>query len=205
MSTCTACTHRDAGDAYLCERCATRLADRLAGLPDLYAELSLVPRVTGLAEVVTAAPAASRAPINLDVLDAVDLGGAARILEARRADIQAVRWPDRGAPASADLMAHCRWLRMELDWIAAHYPAAAELDREVYALEAQALTIVGAPPARAQRLGSCIAVTDDAGTVCGVALKRYPGEPVRCRVCRTEYRTEADLLLLQHYQPRQTA
>lgn len=94
---------------------------------------------------------------------------------------------------------------MELDWIAAWYPAAAELAAEVRTLESSALTIVGAPPARAQRLGYCIAVTDDAGTVCGAVLRRYPGEPVRCRWCRTEYRTEADLLLLRHYQPEEVA
>lgn len=203
MSTCTACTDRDAGDRYLCDRCTTRLNDRLAGLPDLYAELSIVPRVTGLVEVVTAAPVEARAPIDLTALDMP--GNAAWKLEVRRRDIQRVRWPERSGPEPASLMAHCRWLRMELDWIAAWYPAAAELAAEVRTLESSALTIVGAPPARAQRLGYCIAVTDDAGTVCGAVLRRYPGEPVRCRWCRTEYRTEADLLLLRHYQPEEVA
>ncbi|MET8693608.1 hypothetical protein ABZV65_13815 [Streptomyces bauhiniae] len=203
MSTCTACTDRDAGDRYLCDRCTTRLGDRLAGLPDLYAELSITPRVTGLAEVVTAAPVEARAPIDLTALDMP--GNAAWKLEIRRRDIQRVRWPERSGPEPASLMAHCRWLRMELEWIAAHYPAADKLDAEVYVLEAQALSILGTPPPRAQRLGYCVAVTDDAGTVCGAVLTRLPGEPVRCRWCRTEYRTETDLLLLRHYQPEEVA
>ncbi|MFD6024533.1 hypothetical protein [Streptomyces griseoluteus] len=203
MSTCTACTDRDAGDYYLCERCFGLLEQRLLNMPDLYAELSIIPRVTGLAEVVTAAPAEARAPIDLNALDMP--GNAAWTLEIRRRDIQRVRWPDRSGPAPASLMAHCRWLRMELEWIAASYPAVAELAAEVRKLESQALSILGTPPRRAQQLGSCIAVTDDAGTVCGAALRRYPGEVVRCRKCRTEYRTEADLLLLQHFQPQESA
>ncbi|MGW3110529.1 hypothetical protein [Streptomyces sp. NPDC001091] len=203
MSTCTACTDRDAGEFYLCQRCFGLLEQRLLNLPDLYAELSIVPRVTGLAEVVTAAPAEARAPIDLTAYDMP--GTAAWRLEVRRRDIQRVRWPERSGPEPASLMAHCRWLRMELGWIAAHYPAAAKLATEVYALEAEALSVLGTPPPRAQRLGSCVAVTDDAGTVCGAALKRYPGETLRCRKCRTEYRTEADLLLLQHFQPRASA
>jgi hypothetical protein len=50
-----------------------------------------------------------------------------------------------------------------------------------------------------------VAVTDDLGTVCGAVLSRRPGGPVRCRWCGTDYRTETELLLLRHYQPKESA
>jgi hypothetical protein len=53
-----------------------------------------------------------------------------------------------------------------------------------------------------QRLGVCVAVTDDAGTVCNAVLTRLPGQAVRCRRCGTAYSNEMDLLLLAHYQPQ---
>jgi hypothetical protein len=90
---------------------------------------------------------------------------------------------------------------MELEWVVVHYPAAGELAREVRELEAQLRSLVGDPIPRRQRIGLCVAVTDDQGTVCGAVLSRLPGEPVQCRWCGTAYRTEVDLLLLQHHQP----
>ncbi|MFJ8110449.1 hypothetical protein [Streptomyces sp. NPDC096132] len=204
---CTLCEDQ-AGEAYLCERDTRALAGRLADLPTLYAEVAecLVPRQRGWGEIVaTKSAAGPRSPLDEDVLDTVNTVRAAEVIRSWRIDVQRVRWPHHSAPAPAGLAADCRWLGMELDWIAAEYPAAGDLAREVRELEKQARTIVGDPVPRPQRLGLCIAVTDAKGTVCGAVLARLPGGPVRCRWCRTEYRTETDLLLLRHYQPKLTA
>lgn len=194
---------------HLCPRHTQALAERLKTLPALFAELAehLVPRRTGLSS--TGGPAGPRSPINEDVVD-LRQGGVVLIVESWRADVQRVRWPRHGPPSIEGGMdqrvtAACRWLGMELEWIVASYPAAGDLAREVRELEGGMLAIVGEPPPRPQRLGVCVAVTDDQGTVCGADLVRLPGAPVRCRVCRTVYRTEQELLLLQHFQPRATA
>ncbi|MET8824768.1 hypothetical protein ABZX40_17860 [Streptomyces sp. NPDC004610] len=166
----------------------------------------LVPRQLGLGEIVaTRGAAGPRSPLNEDVLDEIHDGNMAAVVHSWRVDVQRVRWPQHGPPdPAAGLAADCRWLAMELEWITANYPAAGDLAREVRELEGAARSIVGDPAPRPQRLGLCVAVTDDQGTVCGAVLTRLPGGPVRCRWCRTEYRTEQDLLLLQHHQPRAT-
>jgi hypothetical protein len=205
VNACTLCED-ETGEAYLCERDTHALAGRLARLPELYAELTvhLVPRRTGPAELVTAAIAGPRSPLNEDVFDLVQGRHMVTVMESWREDVQRVRWPQHTPPPPAGLASACRWLGMELDWIVARYPAVGDLAREVRDLEGQARTIVGDPPPRPQRLGLCVAVTDDKGTVCGAVLSRLPGGPVRCRWCGTEYRTETDLLLLRHYQPTST-
>jgi hypothetical protein len=196
---------------YLCEPDALALAGRLERLPALFEELAvhLVPRCSGLAERVASGPAGPRSPLNEDVID-LRAGGIALVLESWRADVQRGRWPDHGAPPveggmDRRVVVACRWLGMELEWIAANYPAAGDLAREVREMEGAALSIVGEPPPRPQRLGLCVAVTDDEGTVCGAVISRLPGGPVRCRWCRTEYRTERDLLLLLDKQPKVSA
>ncbi|MER6956033.1 hypothetical protein [Streptomyces sp. NPDC000618] len=206
MTTCTLCED-ETGEAYLCERDTHALAGRLARLPDLVAELGhhLVPRVSGLAEHIASGPAGPRSPLNEDVLDLMMSGHFAAVVRLWRIDVQRERWPQHSPPPPAGVAADCRWLGMELEWIAARYPAAGELAREVRSMEGTILSIVGAPPPRPQRIGLCVAVTDDQGTVCGAVLTRLPGQPVRCRWCRTEYRTETDLLLLRHHQPKATA
>ncbi|WP_330265302.1 hypothetical protein [Streptomyces griseorubiginosus] len=207
MSACELCGEA-AADRYLCERHTVRLAKQLADLPALYAEVGecLVPRRYGWGEIVaTKAAAGPRSPLDEDVLDTVNWGRASEVTRLWRVDVQRVRWPQHAAPPPSGLSADCRWLGMELEWIVANYPAAGDLAAEVGDLERAARSIVGDPEPRRQRLGVCVAVTDDQGTVCGAVLSRLPGEPVRCRWCGTSYRTEQDLLLLQHYQPRQTA
>ncbi|WP_333746157.1 hypothetical protein [Streptomyces sp. IBSBF 2950] len=194
---------------HLCHRHSLALAGRLERLPLLFSELTehLQPRRTGLTEI--GGPAGPRSPLNEDVID-LRQGGVVLVVESWRTDVQRVRWPRHSPPPieggmDQRVMTACRWLGMELEWIAAHYPAAGDLAREVREMEGGMLAIVGEPPPRPQRLGTCIAVVDDAGTVCGAELSRLPGGPVRCRQCRTSYRTEQDLLLLWHYQPRQSA
>lgn len=204
MTTCELGGH-DAGARYLCERHTLALAGQLEQLPALAGELvhCLVPRRSGFGELVTASTAGPRSPINEDVLDLMQSNRVGEVVHSWRVDVQRERWPQHTPPPPDGLAADCRWLAMEVEWIAAEYPAAGELAREVRSLEGELRSLVGDPVPRRQRLGLCVAVTDNAGTVCGAVLTRLPGDPVRCRWCRTEYRTESDLLLLLHYQPKQ--
>lgn len=191
--------------SYLCARDAARLAERLAELPTLYAEVAecLVPRRSGWGDIIaTKGAAGPRSPLNEDVLDEVNATRAAEVLQSWRVDVQRIRWPQHTPPPPYGLAANCRWLAMEVEWIAANYPAAADLAREVSTLEAQARDLVGDPIPRRKVVGQCIAVTDDQGTVCGADITHRAGESrLKCHTCQTVYAGQTDLLLLLHYQP----
>ena len=201
----TACHLCSTPGPALCPRHQRRLADRLTDLPTLYDEVAhcLVPRGHGWGDIVaTRAAAGPRSPVNEDILDTINAGRAGEVIRSWRLDVQRVRWPRHGEPAPAPLAADCRWLVMELDWIAAHYPACGDLYREVGALEAQARAVVGDPIPRRKVIGRCIAVTDDQGAVCGADITHLAGESrLVCQACGTAYEGEQDLLLLLHYQP----
>lgn len=166
----------------------------------------LVPRQHGWGEIVATRTAAGpRSPLNEDVLDELGSGEMAAVLHARRVDIQRVRWPHHSPPPPDGVAADCRWIAMELDWIAAHYPAAGDLAAEVRSLEARARDLVGDPVPRRKVVGSCIAVVDDQGTVCGADITHRAGESrLVCRSCRCVYEGQQELLLLLHYQPADT-
>ncbi|MEU1008176.1 hypothetical protein [Streptomyces sp. NPDC005890] len=207
MTSCELCGEESAG-RYLCERHTVRLARQLADLPTLYAEVGecLVPRRSGWGEIIaTKAAAGPQSPLNEDVLDTVSGARAAEVVRLWRVDVQRVRWPHHGAPAPAPLAADCRWLAMELDWIAAHYPAAGDLAREIWTLGAQARSVVGDPAPRPQRLGTCVAITAE-GVVCGAVISRLPGKTrVQCQWCGYVYETGLDWMRLQHFQPQESA
>jgi hypothetical protein len=203
---CELCGNATSG--YLCTRHSEQLVARLEELPALYAEVGecLVPRQSGWGEIVaTKSAAGPRSPIDEDVLDTVNWARAAEVMRLWRTDVRRVRWPHRGTPPPGSLADDCRWLARQIDWIVASYPAAGDLAREVHDLERQARSVVGDPEPRVQRIGLCVAVTDDQGTVCGAVLSRLPGESLRCRWCGTGYGTEADILRLAHFQPKNVA
>ncbi|MFJ2259500.1 hypothetical protein ACIOKD_14360 [Streptomyces sp. NPDC087844] len=204
MTLCGMCG-QEAGDRFLCPRETTRLAKQLAELPVLYDELvqCLVPRRSGFGEIVSTRGAAGpRSPLDESVLDEISTGAIGLVVHSWRVDVQRVRWPQHSPPPPGTLAADCRWLAMELDWIAANYPAAADLAREVSALERQARAVTGDPVPQRKTVGQCIAVTDDQGTVCGADITHRAGESdLRCRACHCVYAGQADLLLLLHYQP----
>ncbi|WP_030682093.1 hypothetical protein [Streptomyces cellulosae] len=206
--TCGLCGN-EAGGRQLCHRDTVKLAERLTDLPTLHDELvqCLVPRRYGWGEIVSTKGAAGpQSPLDEDVLDEMSSGGMAAVVHSWRVDVQRVRWPHHSAPPPDGLAADCRWLAMELDWIAEHYPAAGDLAREVRALESRARDVVGDPVPRRKTVGQCIAVTDDQGTVCGADITHLAGESrLECRSCRTVYAGEQDLLLLLHYQPAGSA
>lgn len=206
MSACELCGG-EAGGRYLCERHAVKLAERLAELPVLYAEVTecLVPRRSGFGEIVaTRGAAGPRSPLDEDVLDTVNVAQAAEVTHLWRVDVQRVRWPHHGPPPAPDLKADCRWLAMELEWIVDRYPAAGDLAAEVGELEAVARSIVGDPVPRRQRLGTCVAV-DTEGVVCGAVISRLPGETrLTCRWCGYVYGAR-DFVLLYELQPKEAA
>ncbi|MFE5217493.1 MULTISPECIES: hypothetical protein [unclassified Streptomyces] len=202
MSACELCGEAAAG-RYLCERHAVRLARQLDELPTLYSEVGecLVPRRAGGGDIVaTKSAAGPRSPLNEDVLDTVNWGRAAEVVHLWRVDVQRERWPQHGAPAPAPFAADCRWLAMELEWIADYYPAAGEMAREVGELETMARSVVGDPAPRRQRLGTCVAVSAE-GVVCGAVISRLPGQTrVQCQWCQYVYETGLDWIRLQHFQ-----
>ncbi|MER6531178.1 hypothetical protein [Streptomyces sp. NPDC001508] len=204
--TCELCGNATSG--YLCTRHREELAARLAELPALYDEVGecLVPRRSGWGEIVaTHGAAGPQSPINEDVLDTVNWGRAAEVMRLWRIDVRRVRWPHRGAPPPGGLAEDCRWLAQQLDWITAAYPAAGDLAREVWTLEAQARTVVGDPAPRTQRLGTCVAITAE-GVVCGAQISRLPGQTrLACWWCGYTYATAQDWARLQHFQPAESA
>lgn len=209
-ASCGLC-ERDLEHGYLCPGDTIALAERLDRLPALFEELAvhLVPRRSGFGEYVSSGPAGPRSPLNEDVID-LRQGGIVLVLESWRADVQRVRWPSHDAPPAEGgmdrrVMVACRWLGMELEWIASEYPAAGDLAREVREMEGAALSIVGDPPPRPQRLGTCVAV-DVEGVVCGAVIRRLPGQTrVRCSWCSYTYATPQDWALLQLFQPKESA
>lgn len=207
MTACALCGD-DAGGRYLCGRHAVKLAKSLAELPALYDEVGacLVPRRGGWGEIVSTRGAAGpRSPINEDVLDTVTWGRAAEVMHLWRVDVQRERWPQHAPPPVSGLAQDCRWLAMELEWVAAAYPAAGELAREVGEMEGQARSVVGDPAPRAQRLGTCVAV-DGEGVVCGAVISRMPGQTrLTCKWCGYSYETGQDWMRLQYFQPRESA
>ncbi|GGV13774.1 hypothetical protein [Streptomyces spectabilis] len=207
MNACGLC-ERPSEHSYLCPGCARGLAESLDQLPVLHDELveCLVPRRYGFGDIVaTRGAAGPRSPLDEDVLDEMNSGHMAAVVHLWRVDVQRVRWPSHGEPPPAGLAADCRWLAMELNWIAAEYVAAGDLAREVSDLERDARSIVGDPAPRPQRLGTCVAV-DTGGVVCGAVIKRMPGQTrLRCRWCGYTYETAQDWMRLQHFQPEEVA
>lgn len=205
--TCGRC-ERDLKHGYLCATCTRTLAARLEELPTLYDEVAecLVPRGGGWGEIVaTRGAAGPRSPINEDILDEVNTVRAAEVAHLWRVDVQQERWPQHTPPPPAGLAADCRWLSMELDWIASAYPAAGDLAQEMHELETAARSIVGDPAPRSQRLGTCVAIVAE-GVVCGAVIKRMPGETkLMCRWCGYTYAGALDWMRLQHFQPKEVA
>lgn len=207
-ASCGLCEH-ELEHGYLCPGDVLGLAGRLERLPKLFVELGLylAPAARPLGERITTAPAEPPLPLNEAVLD-LRHGGIALVLESWRADVQAARgWGPPAIEGSIDrrVMASCRWLGMSLEWIAAEYPAAGDLAREVRELEGAALSIVGAKPDRGRPLGQCVAVVDREGTLCGAAIRYRNGDTrLVCPWCACVYEAK-DFLTLRQHQPEEAA
>ncbi|MGW1000764.1 hypothetical protein [Streptomyces sp. NPDC002520] len=208
MTSCELCGE-ETGGRYLCERDTTLLAARLDRMPKWYAALEgfLVPAVHGGGERVAGGRAEPGLPVNEMVLD-LRYGGIALVLEGWRADAQRFRgWgePVFAGTVERRVLAAARWLGMNLDWIAVEYPAAGDLAREVRGMEGAALSIVGDPKPKAQRLGTCVKVTAD-GSACGAVISRLPGETrLTCPWCSYTYATAMDWFALTESDTKETA
>jgi hypothetical protein len=206
-ASCGLC-EREISDGYLCPADALALAERLERMPKLYRALEgfLAPAGHQGAEHVSSGRTGAGLPVNEAVLD-LRYGGIALVLEGWRSDVQRVRgWGEPAVEGTVErrVIAAARWLGMSLEWIAAEYPAAGDLAREVRELEGAALSIVGALPDRGRRIGQCVAV-DASGIVCGAALRHRGGETrLVCPWCTCVYGPE-DFLMLAQLQPEESA
>jgi hypothetical protein len=129
------------------------------------------------------------------------------VLESWRSDIHSVRgWGEPAVTGGLDyrVMHVCRWIGMQLEWIAASYPGAGDLAREIRDLEGNALSIVGAKPDRGRLLGQCVAV-DASGVVCGAPIRYRTGDRVLvCAWCSYTYEQQ-DFITLHDLQPKESA
>lgn len=200
---------RDLEHGYLCPGDTLALAERLDRIPKVYAALAgfLSPAGRAATEFVSRSHAGASLPVDEAVLD-LRYGGIALVLEGWRSDVQRVRgWGEPAITGDVEerVRVAARWLGMELSWIADCYPAAGDLAREIRELEGAALSIVGAKPDRGKPIGQCVAI-DSSGVVCGATIRHRAGESkLVCGWCHAVYGTEQDLLLLLHYQPKESA
>lgn len=208
MNVCGLC-ERELEHGCLCPGDTLALAERLDRLPKLYTALAgfLAPAARGGAERVSAGHVAPALPVNEAALD-LRYGGMVCVLERWRSDVQAVRgWGQPAIEAGMErrLLVAARWLGMSLDWIAANYPPAGDLAREVRDLEGAGLSIIGALPDRGRRIGQCVAVVDREGAVCGATIRHQRGETkLVCPWCECVYES-TDFLMLRHFQPSESA
>lgn len=196
-ATCGVC-ERQLVDGYLCPADVLALAERLDRMPKLYKALGafLAPAVRGASERASGGASVASLPVNEAVLD-LRYGGIALVLESWRSDVQACRaWGEPAIEGGVErrVLAAARGLGMNLEWIAASYPAAGDLAREIREMEGAALSIVGALPDRGRRIGQCVAA-DASGVVCGATLYHRAGEPLRCDWCGCGYPPETWLQL----------
>jgi hypothetical protein len=207
VNVCGLC-ERDLEHGYLCPGDTLALAERLARLPKAYEALAgfLTPAAHSGGERTGKGHAGSVLPVNEDVLD-LRYGGIALVLESWRSDVQRARgWGEPAIEGSIDrrVLVAARALSMSLEWIAASYPAAGDLAREVREVEGAALSIVGALPDRGRRIGQCVATVDKVGTVCGATIRHQRGETkLVCPWCECVYE-ERDFLTLARFQPQES-
>lgn len=206
MNDCGLC-EQQLEHGHLCPGCARSTTERLDRMPKLYAALAgfLSPATRASAEFVSRSHAGASLPVDEAVLD-LRYGGIALVLEGWRSDVQRVRgWGEPSTEGSVEgrVLRAARWLSMELSWIAASYPAAGDLAREIRHLEGAALSVVGAAPDRGRRIGTCVAV-DASGAVCGAVLRHRQGETrLVCPWCTCVYE-DRDFLMLKMLQPAET-
>ncbi|MET9876552.1 hypothetical protein ABZZ36_18285 [Actinacidiphila glaucinigra] len=193
---------------YLCPGHTLALAERLERMPKIYEALAafLTPAIGAAGERVSSGHGGSRLPVDEAVLD-LRYGGIVLILEGWRSDVQASRgWGEPAIEGAVErrVLAAARGLAINLEWIAASYPGAGDLAREVREIETAALSIVGVLPDRGRRIGNCPATFED-GVICGAVLWHRRGEAaVTCAWCQCRYEPR-DWLMLRSLQPAEEA
>jgi hypothetical protein len=203
-ATCGLCD-RQLEHGYLCPGDTLALAARLDRIPKVYAALAgfLAPAGASPGEHVSVSRVEPGLPVNEDVLD-LRYGGIALVLESWLSGVQDARgWGQPAVQGGVEerVRRAARSLSANLEWIAASYPAAGDLAREVREMEGAALSIVGALPDRGRRIGQCVATVDKAGTVCGATIRHQRGDTkLVCPWCTCVYEAR-DFLMLKALQP----
>ncbi|MFD3929557.1 hypothetical protein [Streptomyces sp. NPDC058614] len=207
MNQCGLC-ESDLEHGHLCPADTLALAERLNRLPKIYEALGafLTPAVRAGTDRVSVRTVNPPLPVDVTVLD-LRYGGIALVLESWRSDVQRARgWGEPAVEGSVErrVLAAARGLGMQLEWIAASYPAAGDLASEIREMEGAALSVVGALPDRGRRIGQCVAV-DASGAVCGAVLRHHPGDTsIVCPWCTCTYWAR-DFLMLRTLQPEGAA
>lgn len=187
--TCLHCDTPLDHEAMLCLPCTRALAGRLERMPKLHAALApyLAPGSRRPEEIRSTAVEAPL-PVREEVLDLRADGGIVSVLETWRAIMQADRgWgePARDGSIEARIRTAARGLSLNLDWIAASWPAAGEFATDIRNLEQSVLSIVS-PPEETYRVGECPATYD--GVRCGAVIRARHGDTeVRCKWCLATY------------------
>lgn len=189
---CLACTDPLPNDARLCEPCTHTLNDRLAELPEQYAELALhlrpgVGRSDGPVALVREAPL----PVNQAVLDLRAAGGIVTVLEGWREAMQDARgWgaPARSGTIEQRVIAAARGLALNMDFIAGEFDGAGDLYSEVRELSGACRAILDPDPeAPGPYVADCAAELPS-GAICGRPLRVDASHrSIRCRACGTDY------------------
>jgi hypothetical protein len=179
---------RPAGTAYLCGRCAADLGERLEQLPALYAALGGMLAPTRSADGGGRSASAVEAPLPLRI-DVADARGDFAVLETWARALAADQGTQAARPVADDfgarVTAACTALRAAVPWIAASWPAAADLAHETRDLYDGARSVVGADDLPA-RMGPCPQLVH--GQVCGAELLLPAGVQVlTCRWCGSTY------------------
>lgn len=177
---------------HLCTGCTRALADRLHRMPRLYDALAgfLTPAVRPGGEG-RAGRAHAPLPVSETVLDLRGPGGLVGVLEDWWRALQRDRGmqpPRAYGTIEGRIRRAALALARNTPSLAAEWPAAGDLAREIRDVERSVASIVGAiNRPRGQRLGPCPARFDD-GTLCGAILRLQPGETVvTCPWCRSAY------------------
>jgi hypothetical protein len=191
--TCGLC-ERDLEHGYLCPGCALATARRLDTAPRWYAALEgfLQPAATGPA-VGSRTRAEAPLPLAEAPFSLRGPGGIVGVLEDWRAAMQADRgWgqPVITGDTARRVAVAARALSINLEWVAASWPAAGTMAEEIRDLERGVRSIVAPtdPAERLIRMGPCPTVLDAQDARCGAVLTRRPGEAtVSCRWCGTTW------------------
>ncbi|MEU9861303.1 hypothetical protein AB0D99_10525 [Streptomyces sp. NPDC047971] len=181
-------------DGYLCPGCTRALADRLGRMPRLYTALApfLTPGAAG--DTTGGRTGRSEAPLPVveHVLDLRGPGGIVGVLEDWHAAMQRDRHltpPPIFGSVEGRITRAAFALRRNAPSLAAEWPAAGLLAREIHDLERSVASIAGAidHAPRGQRLGPCPAQHTD-GSLCGAILHLRPGDTiVTCPWCSHTY------------------
>ncbi|MFI9465715.1 hypothetical protein [Streptomyces xiamenensis] len=132
---CVACTRPlPAWDTarFACDGCQQQLADALAELPALYAQLDVTPGRSGPRVGSLHTAAGSRPPVDIGVIDLrTQVAGVLGSWVRDWSESGAGDLPDWPATETARVAAACRWLRWRLDWAVRMHPAVDEAIREL--------------------------------------------------------------------------